>query len=166
MTEFKRRPVRGAQVNQDLPPPPTHAEIARAIVELPEHDPRARRLYGGTKISANLIAQYLKVPGARRSGRGAVKGSWSGTMSGALRVAPALRSMIRLGFVTSYRENHYTYYELTDAGKVLAESVERETVSVTERPSPSRSAGWLEIPGGVAAALNRYDRIYNPGRKR
>lgn len=111
MSEFKRRQVKGAQVNMDLPPPPTHAEVARAIVELPGCDPRARK-----GVTANLIAQYLGVPGARRGGSGAVKGSWSGTMSGALRVAPVLRAMKLRGLVKSYHGARYTFYELTREG--------------------------------------------------
>lgn len=32
-----------------------------------------------------------------------------------------------------------------------------------KKPKPKRPT-WIETPGGVAAALNKYDRIYRDGK--
>lgn len=48
-------------------------------------------------VSASKVAWWLSLEGARRHGNGAVKGSWSGHMSEALRVAPILRSLAANG---------------------------------------------------------------------
>lgn len=104
--------------NRDLPPLPSYAEIARAIRDAPDRDPRAAR-----GITANILAQHLGVQGARRAGRGAVQHSWSGTMSGSLRIAPRLRAMQREGlvFIVNDRQNYRMNVELTEAGRSLAE---------------------------------------------
>jgi len=77
-------------------------------------------VFGAT---ANTIAGRLGVVGANRAGRGAVKGSWSGRMSPALRIAPTLAAMVRAGLVESYLDPDAGWrnlYALTDSGKRLA----------------------------------------------
>lgn len=61
-------------------------------------------------FTAQRIAWALGVKGAQRAGRGAIAGSWSGTMAPALRIAPRLGSMVRAGVLSSVREGFYTYY--------------------------------------------------------
>jgi hypothetical protein len=57
------------------------------------HEPDTR--YQPPWLLAAEIAARLDIPGMRRAGRGAVKGSWSGYMSPALRVVPSLRSLVK-----------------------------------------------------------------------
>lgn len=111
-----RRSVRGPQVNLDLSELPGEVEIIRAVLDLPEIDSRARR-----GVTANLLAQHLKVEGARRLGRGAQKGSWSGTMSGSIRLSPRLLVLVKRGLLGSYRdrENYRAIYTVTAAGRAL-----------------------------------------------
>jgi hypothetical protein len=51
--------------------------------------------------SASDVAGYIGVKPAARLGSGAVKGSWSGSMPVANRVAPMLRSMAKRGILKS-----------------------------------------------------------------
>lgn len=100
--------------NRDLPPLPSTEEILAALVEAEQE----RRYEFG--ISANRLAYRLGVQGARRLGRGAVKGSWSGYMSASLRLSPKLASLCRAGLVERYRtpgEYRWTY-AITLAGRV------------------------------------------------
>jgi acyl-coenzyme A synthetase/AMP-(fatty) acid ligase len=104
-----KREGRGPRVNLRLPELPGDEEIIRAVLAAPERDPRALR-----GVSASILADHLKVQGARRAGRGAVKGSWSGTMSASLRLSP------RLGV---YRddERYRSVYYVTKDGRALVE---------------------------------------------
>lgn len=73
--------------NDRLEPLPTAAEIVQAVSDLTAD----RRWFDG--VPANVIARQCGVEGARRLGRGAVKGSWSGRMAPGLRLAPRLRQL-------------------------------------------------------------------------
>lgn len=108
---------RGPRVNLRLPPLPSEAEILCALIAAPDRDPRARR-HG---VSANILADHLGLDGARRLGRGAVKGSWSGTMSPSLRLAPRLAAMEKRGLLERWRHDYRWYYEATDKGRAAAE---------------------------------------------
>lgn len=118
-------------VNESLPPVPTHDEIASAMRDLTDRDRAGEAIYGSTRwfgaFSASVIAAECGVRGARRLGRGAVKGSWSGTMSASLRIAPTLRAMERRGLVYRVSDvDSYSYrylYGLTKAGTALAEGM-------------------------------------------
>jgi hypothetical protein len=93
--------------NQELPPLPDADAIVAAVRELHEERPY--------QTTAQVIAHRLGVRPARRSGRGAVAGSWSGYMAPALRIAPRLRSLARAGRITSmydhreYARNRLVY---------------------------------------------------------
>jgi hypothetical protein len=76
-------------VNRSLSPLPSDEEVIAAVEKLHEDYPY--------RATAAHVAQQLGVEGARRLGRGAVKGSWSGHMSGALRIAPRLESLAKQG---------------------------------------------------------------------
>lgn len=54
--------------------------------------------------SANDVAHWMGLKGARRLGNGAVKGSWTGFMSPALRIAPTLEALARAGELEQGRE--------------------------------------------------------------
>lgn len=83
--------------NLHLDPVPGPPAVLAALVEL--YDEQQARPYPWEHgITANAVSYRLGVQGARRAGRGAVKGSWSGRMSGALRVAPVLASLCRNGY--------------------------------------------------------------------
>lgn len=129
---FKRREVKGAHVNQSLSSPPSHEAVCRVLLDLTKRDAdyvagkTTRAIYGRRwhgDFSASVIAAECGVEGAQRLGRGAVKGSWSGTMSGALRISPTLRSMVTAGLLHQHydTENHRSLYGLTDSGRKLAE---------------------------------------------
>lgn len=92
--------------NRELPPLPTDDEILDALEDL-EFE-QARSLVYRYGVTTNRLAQRLGVDGARRLGNGAVKGSWSGRMSGSLRLAPRLRSMAQRGLLRREydRETH------------------------------------------------------------
>jgi hypothetical protein len=113
-----KREGRGPRVNLRLPELPGDEEIIRAVLAAPERDPRALR-----GVSASILADHLKVQGARRAGRGAVKGSWSGTMSASLRLSPRLGSLVRRGLLGVYRddERYRSVYYVTKDGRALVE---------------------------------------------
>lgn len=101
--------------NEKLPPLPSDEEVLAAVADLLANDPRARQW-----ATANLVAGALKIQGARRLGRGAMGGhSWSGTMSGALRISPRLRSLARRGLLhETYDNENYRYvYILSSEGQ-------------------------------------------------
>lgn len=110
----------GRYRNLTLPPPPTREEVARALLALERED-----FHRPFRISADRVAWKLGVEPARRLGNGAVKGSWSGYMSPALRVVPILRAMAKDGLVDVLYDpaSHRTrnVYRLTAAGRALAE---------------------------------------------
>lgn len=84
-------------------------------------DPR----FGG--MSAQEVAYRIGVPPARRAGRGAVGGSWSGNMAPALRVVATLRAAEKAGLVEIMgdwtRHRHADMYFLADAGVVAKGSL-------------------------------------------
>jgi hypothetical protein len=109
--------------NADLPPPPTHEQVVKAMVALDEEE---RRQVG---LTANSIAWKLGMEGARRMGRGAVKGSWTGYMSPALRLAPTLEAMSRKGLADWFYDpsegsRGRKRYSLTAAGRRLTQGDE------------------------------------------
>ncbi len=94
--------------NEHLAPLPSDEEIIEVVRRLAGQ--RALRWHPG--VTANDVALTLRVGGPPRLGNGAVKGSWSGTMSGAVRVAPRLQAMVRRGtlrrtYDSEYRRWHY-----------------------------------------------------------
>lgn len=102
--------------NDRLAPLPDDITVLRAIAEL---EPRAKSM----GVTANDVAHKLGIEPASRAGRGAVKGSWSGRMSPALRIAPRLERLHRLGWIISgygYRSRKHWY--LTPAGRQELES--------------------------------------------
>ena len=126
--EFKRRDVKGAWVNMSLSAPPSHEKVVRALLDLEAREARGEAIYGSSRwhgaFSANVLAGVCGVEGARRGGRGAVKGSWSGTMSGSLRISPTLRAMENRGLLDSYYDtvSYRKLYSLTDKGRELVKS--------------------------------------------
>lgn len=78
--------------NQHLKALPTDDEILAAVSYLGTANRRYR-----AGVTAQQIAWKLGVQGASRLGNGAVKGSWSGKMAPALRIAPRLAAMERRG---------------------------------------------------------------------
>lgn len=112
------RQRRGPRVNQSLPALPDDLAFLRAVAAV-EADRR-----WGYGVTAGDVAYHLRVPGARRLGRGAVKGSWTGTMSGALRVSPRLSALTRRGLLDRFTgtrhdgTSEYRYrYVLTKKGR-------------------------------------------------
>lgn len=87
-----------ARSNQDLAPIPSDEEILRALAYLERQalDHSRDAIYG---VTTAHLAGFLGVESARRGGRGAVKGSWSGWMSPALRLSPRMRSLAKRGLV-------------------------------------------------------------------
>jgi hypothetical protein len=103
--------------NLDLRPLPDDDAIIDAVHGIvaarSDADRRYRVLLGA---SANEVALQLGVQPADRLGNGAVRGSWSGRMSPALRVAPRLRRLAREGRLAE-RYDRATYknrYEPTE----------------------------------------------------
>lgn len=74
-------------------------QILDALNALIAEQPRRARL----GFTSNEIARKAGLAGARRLGNGAVKGSWTGRMSPAVRAAPTLRSLEHKQIV----QNHY-----------------------------------------------------------
>jgi hypothetical protein len=105
--------------NRDLSPLPTDEEIVAAVKSLSD-DKRAMTARSGywrdTAATANEIARRAGVQAARRLGNGAMKGSWSGTMSPSLRISPRLRAMARRGLLVEHydHENYRKVYEVPD----------------------------------------------------
>jgi hypothetical protein len=96
--------------NLDLRPLPSDEEVVAAVRALCAGGAHPRG------VTAAWVAIRLGVEGARRHGRGAVKGSWSGTMSGAVRIAPRLRSLERRGLLVAVwdREDFRWVYSPAD----------------------------------------------------
>lgn len=96
-----------------LAPLPTDDQIVAAAAELVAQARASMELHGyyvDPRPTANALAGRLGVAGARRLGNGAVKGSWSGYMSPALRLAPRLASLHRRGLLTrSYDTDDHRY---------------------------------------------------------
>ena len=92
--------------NQHLAPLPDDDTFVEAV----------EALYGdrryGDGVRADDVAWKLGVTGASRLGNGAVKGSWSGRMSGSLRVSPRLRSLVGQGRLRSFHDerSRWRYY--------------------------------------------------------
>lgn len=107
------------QAHDDARPSlPTDDEVIAAVRDLikQKHEDMARSAAAGhgyyvdARPAANAIARRLGVRGARRAGNGAVKGSWSGTMSGALRISPRLQSLARQAkLVQGYDPENYRH---------------------------------------------------------
>jgi len=106
-----------------------------------------RRLRPG--VSASDVAYKLKVEPAARLGRGAVKGSWSGFMAPALRVAPALRAMAREGLLVDlFGERSVSHYLTTEHGRELLEEAR------DRRPDMS----WIKQPAVHGSIRRRRSR--------
>lgn len=104
-------------VREGLAPLPSDEEFIAAVVALnaeaqatAERGRAAGRFWVPRKATAADVAYRLGIEPARRLGNGAVKGSWSGYMSPALRAAPRLRSLARQGRLVSWHENHRAVY--------------------------------------------------------
>lgn len=72
-----------------------------------DYDPHLIHYHG---IRAQSVAWHCGIHGARRHGRGAVKGSWSGFMPAALRCAPTLAALAREGKLDRYTHDYIAYY--------------------------------------------------------
>jgi hypothetical protein len=94
---------------------PSDREFLRAVLDI-ETENRERHL---PKIgaSASHVAYRLNIQGASRLGNGAVKGSWSGRMSGSLRAAPRLRALTKRGLLREHWGDRRIEWALTPAGK-------------------------------------------------
>jgi len=92
--------------NQHLEPLPDDNAFVEAVKTL-----HADRPYDNG-VRAVDVARKLGVTGASRLGNGALKGSWSGRMSGSLRVSPRLRALVGQGRLRSYHDEHsrWRYY--------------------------------------------------------
>lgn len=106
--------------NERLQPMPSHEQIAAVMYELESRYSRSGRYF-----TAQTVAYAARVEPARRLGNGAVKGSWSGMMSPALRITPTLRAMHRAGLVALVMNDDGRFrwhYGLTEAGREMARS--------------------------------------------
>lgn len=90
-----------------------------------------RDWYSGGQ-TASQIAHRLRIPPARRAGRGAVQGSWTGNMAPALRAAPTLVSAVKAGLAMSLRnplDDHHRaaplYYLTVEGERVRGDSTKR-----------------------------------------
>lgn len=72
-----------------------------------DYDPHLLWYHG---IRAQSVAYLLGVGQARRNGNGAVKGSWSGYMPAALRVAPALKALAAAGALDRVDRDYTWHY--------------------------------------------------------
>lgn len=99
--------------NRHLEPLPDDAVFLRAVAEEIEHGRR------GWEIGATAagVAGRLGVQPASRLGNGAVKGTWSGKMSPALRVTPRLRSLTKRGLLREHWGDRRIEWALTPAGR-------------------------------------------------
>lgn len=92
-------------VNHDLPPLPSDDEVVAAVAKIVAdktaryESARARGLAYAPTLAATAtdVAYELDILPAHRLGNGAVKGSWSGRMAPALRIAPRLRALQKQG---------------------------------------------------------------------
>lgn len=91
--------------NQHLSPLPSDDEFVRAVTEIVAEGTLRNPFYRGA--SAADVAYRLGVQGSSRLGNGAVKGSWSGRMSPALRVTPRLMALAKQGRI--FRGYDYDY---------------------------------------------------------
>lgn len=104
--------MRHRRTNWDLPPLPNDDAVIDAVREIVAENEakmeRAREIgrpyYRWPGATANNVAYQLRIQPARRLGNGAVKGSWSGTMSAATRIAPRLRSLARRGLLDAIHD--------------------------------------------------------------
>ena len=105
-------------MNEDLTPIPGDDEVLRALARLEsEATGFSDRVYG---ITTAHLAGKLGIQSARRGGRGAVKGSWTGSMSPALRLSPRMRSLTKRGLVSAHwdpEERTRYRYTLTRKGR-------------------------------------------------
>lgn len=96
--------------NWDLEPLPGDNAVVIAVKTIVEENRKSPSMLQFRGATANGVARFLRVRGARRAGNGAVKGSWSGTMSPATRIAPRLRSLAERGDLErSYDAKNYRY---------------------------------------------------------
>lgn len=71
------------------------------------------RWYYWKGVTAATVAAYIGVAPAQQLGSGAKKGSWSGSMIPALRVAPMLRSLQKRGLIEGQfrtQDDEYRWY--------------------------------------------------------
>lgn len=116
-----------ARSNLELAALPDDLAVMRAVAVC---DERHNGRYRGLGVYAQAVAWKLDIAPARRLGRGAVQGSWSGSMAPALRIAPRLQSLVRRGLLGKfYGERSVTLYYLTAAGR---EFIEREGGAVPD----------------------------------
>lgn len=130
--------------NRNLSPLPDDLAFLAAVgkLDVTQH-------FSGTGVTANMVAGELGIGGANRSGNGAVKGSWSGHMSGSLRAAPRLGSLKKRGLIgTFYDERSRNRYYLTRRGRALLEGgkVNRNTLEGYE-PENAEKIPDDEDPG-------------------
>lgn len=113
-------PKRTRSSNLGLPPLPDDVTVLAALATMCE-EPRWHR-HGGAL--ASFLAGRLGIQGANRLGRGAVKGSWSGSMDAGLRLVPRLRSLTKRGLVCQgydFSDRGRAVYNITPAGLAYLE---------------------------------------------
>lgn len=79
--------------------------------------------------SADAVARALGARPARRSGNGAVKGSWSGYMPVALRTAPLLRELAKRELLLTNEVDYRAYYLPLDMPWYYAREQGRELLA-------------------------------------
>lgn len=100
--------------NYDLPALPDDAAVigaVRAECQWLSSLPSACRRWPERGATANAVAHRLGLKGANRHGNGAVKGSWSGYMSPALRIAPRLQKLAGEGKLSQHYDTDVCRYE-------------------------------------------------------
>jgi len=106
--------------NRHLSELPDDVEFLRAVLW---GETEGRRGYemGAT---AQSVAWRLEVGPARRLGNGAVKGTWSGIMAPALRVAPRLRALTKRGLLREHWGDRRIEWALTVEGHRMLEELD------------------------------------------
>jgi hypothetical protein len=101
----------------------------RVLIAMFREERRMTERVGSTaaaaaRVTAQDMAHILGVVPARRAGRGAVKGSWSGYMAPGLRLAPTMRLLAEDGYLTcTYGHRSRREYRLSKKGRDYVRSV-------------------------------------------
>jgi len=157
----------------------TERDLA-ALIAISDHDAaEARRVEGAREkgitwasprpATAQDVARHAGLVGARRLGNGAVKGSWSGRMSPALRIAPTLRRLTKAGLIqTTYDSADYrNVHRLTPAGVIAADQARltrdamsrlsadyvRQTMRCSTASHMQRMPAWAALMDAGQAAV-------------
>lgn len=96
------------------------AEQDRRAQSSADENPNPRKPYVSPDLLASEVAHACGLDSTARHGRGAVAGSWSGRRAAALRVVPALRSLVAEGLADSHWQpgvRSRSLYRISAAGR-------------------------------------------------